>query len=39
MISSCQYAPAQRPVSNVATATALVEEPQLEEEEHVLGKE
>lgn len=39
MISSCQYAPARRPVSNVATATALVEEPQLEEEEHVLGKE
>jgi len=40
MISSCQYAPARRPSSNITTAiTRVLEEPQLEEEELEPGKE
>lgn len=39
MISACQYAPARRPASHVSAATAHVEEPQLEDEELLSGKE
>lgn len=40
MISACQYAPARRPSGHAVVASALLEEPQLEEEGEIIsGKE